>query len=267
MMLAAALLGLGLVGAGDAAGLMANITYGRGLVCPPAVATCKWGVPANRSGYVSKELQLDFYPANTSSGQPPVKPSAGWPALIMVHGGAYWTGDKEDTIVVQRCQAFSQRGMAVFSINYRMTGDQGLVPEGWPAANRDNMTWIPHFDYPAVRDTKAAVRWLRANSKQFEVDTTKIAMFGESAGACSACGVAMVQEEDYKHELTAAEDPTLASTFLGQSSAVGAVLDHWGSDDIATQLTKRDGVERYTSANAPLAIFHGPSRSTTIFRF
>ena len=35
------------------------------------------------------------------------------------------------------------------------------------------------------------------------------------------------------------------------------MLDHWGSDVIATQLTKRDGVERYTSANAPLAIFHG----------
>ena len=119
------------------------------------------------------------------------------------------------------------------------------------------MTWIPHFDYPAVRDTKAAVRWLRAHSKQFEVDATRIAMFGESAGACSACGVAMVREEDYKHELSAAEDPTLASTFLEQSSAVDAVLDHWGSDVIATQLTKRDGVERYTSANAPLAIFHG----------
>ena len=124
-MLAAMLLGL--VGAADAAGVVVNITYGRGMVCPATVATCKWGVPTNRSGYVSKELQLDFYPANTSSGQPPVKPSAGWPALIMVHGGAYWTGHKDDPIVVQRCQAFSQRGMAVFSINYRMTGDQGLV--------------------------------------------------------------------------------------------------------------------------------------------
>ena len=48
-----------------------------------------------------------------------------------------------------------------------------------------------------------------------------------------------------------------ASTFLEQSSAVAAVLDHWGSDDIATQLTKRDGIDRYTKDNAPLAIFHG----------
>ena len=80
---------------------------------------------------------------------------------------ADWTGDKQEAIVVQRCQAFAARGMDdVFSerslalrrINYRMTGDQGQVPDGWLAANRDNMTWIPKYDYPAVRDTKAAVR-------------------------------------------------------------------------------------------------------------
>ena len=138
-----------------------------------------------------------------------------------------------------------------------MTGGQGQVPDGWPAANRDNMTWIPKYDYPAVRDTKAAVRWLRANADTFGVDASKIAMFGESAGACSADGVAMVREEDYKGELTSAQDSTLASTFLEQSSAVAAVLDHWGSDVIAKQLTKRDGIDRCTKDNAPLAIFHG----------
>ena len=239
--------------AGSAAPTGVNVTYGHGLVCPAPASSCKWGAAANRTGYVSKPLLLDHYSATNGS----TKPASGWPALIMVHGGAYWTGDKQDAIVVQRCQAFAARGMAVFSINYRMTGDQGQVPDGWPAANRDNMTWIPKYDYPAVRDTKAAVRWLRANAGTYEVDASKIAMFGESAGACSADGVAMVREADYKEELTAAQDPTLASTFVEQSSAVAAVLDHWGSDDVATQLTKRDGIDRYTKDNAPLAIFHG----------
>lgn len=44
--------------------------------------------------------------------------------------------------------------MAVFNINYRLTGDQGLVPTGWPATDKDNMTWVPQYAYPAVRDTK-----------------------------------------------------------------------------------------------------------------
>ena len=140
--------------AGSAAPTGVNVTYGHGLVCPAPASSCKWGAAANRTGYVSKPLLLDHYSATNGS----TKPASGWPALIMVHGGAYWTGDKQDAIVVQRCQAFAARGMAVFSINYRMTGDQGQVPDGWPAANRDNMTWIPKYDYPAVRDTKAAVR-------------------------------------------------------------------------------------------------------------
>ena len=50
-------------------------------------------------------------------------------------------------------------------------------------------------------------------------------------------GVAMTFESDYKAEIPAKDDPTLATTNLGQRSTVAAVLDHWGSDDIATQLT------------------------------
>lgn len=243
-----------------AAGVVANITYGHGLVCPPDVDSCKWSVATNRTGYVSKALQLDHYIA---AG---VKPAAGWPALIMVHGGAYWTGDKNDPVVIQRCQAFAANGVAVFNIDYRMTGDQGQVPDGWPATDRDNMTWIPEYAYPAVRDAKAAVRWLRANAAIYKVDTAKIAMFGESAGACSSMGVAMVLEKDYKDELSVAQDPTLASTYLEQSSSVAAVLDHWGSDDIATQLTKRDGVPRYSGTNAPVAIFHGTADDLVPYR-
>ena len=45
---------------------------------------------------------------------------------------------------------------------------------------------------------------MRANAKKYSVDASKIAMFGESAGACSI-GVAMLLEADYKHELTPAQ--------------------------------------------------------------
>ena len=178
-------------------------------------------------------------------------------ALIVVHGGAYWTGDDTDAMVVARCQAFAAKGMAVFDIDYRLDGDQGQVPVDWPRADKDNMTWIPTYAYPAVRDTKAAVRWLRANAGKYNVDVNKIAIFGESAGSCSSIAVGMTEEDDYKSELTVAEDPTLATTHLEQSSKVAAVLDHWGSDDMATQLTARDGIVRYTATNAPIAIFHG----------
>ena len=196
--------------------VQSNITYGQGLVCPAGVAACQWGqTQKHRSGYVPKDLLLDFYAANASA---PAAAARG--ALIVVHGGAYWTGRKTDAMVVARCLYFASKGLAVFSIDYRLTGDQGNVPAGWPNTNHDNMTWIPPYAYPAVRDTKAAVRYVRANAKRYGVDADKIAMFGESAGACSAMAVAMTFESDYKAEVSTEDDPTLSTTNPGSSSRV-----------------------------------------------
>jgi acetyl esterase/lipase len=229
----------------------ANITYAQGLVCPPEKqSTCGWGAP-NQTGFVAKDLVLDVY-------EPTSKPVDGLlPALVIIHGGAYWTGDKRDAPIVERATFFAGKGLVTFSINYRLTGDSGLVPPNWPATNKDNMTWIPQYAYPSVRDSKAAIRWVKANAAKYNVDPAKIGVFGESAGSCNTMAIALTFEDDYKTELTSKQDTTLATTNLDQSSKVACVLDHWGSDDISTQLTKRDGKERYTTKNAPVAIFHG----------
>ena len=101
------------------------------------MATCQWGQTRQpRSGYVPKDLLLDWYAPNVSAAA-----AAARAALIVVHGGAYWTGTKTDDMVVARCLYFASKGLAVFSIDYRLTGDQGNVPAGWPNTNRDNMTW------------------------------------------------------------------------------------------------------------------------------
>ena len=52
---------------------------------------------------------------------------------------------------------------------------------------------------------------------------------------------------------------------LSRNWAFRAVLDHWGSDDLATQLTSRDGRPRYTKANAPVAAFHGTADNLVPF--
>ena len=104
---------------------------------------------------------------------------------------------------------------------------------------------------------KAAVRYERANAKRHGVDADKIAMFGESAGACSAMAVAMTFESDYKADVSTDDDPTLSTTNPSESSRVATVRDHWSSDDLATQLTSRDGRPRHAKANAPVAAFHG----------
>ena len=96
--------------------------------------------------------------------------------------------------------------------------------------------------YPAVRDVKAAVRWLRADSvksaPRFNVDPRYITLDGGSAGACTILGAGLAQVPgDFTTEISLADDPTLATTNLAQSSSVRSMVVHWGAPfavDIAT---------------------------------
>jgi acetyl esterase/lipase len=81
------------------------------------------------------------------------------PVIVYLHSGAWVMGDR--TGGPARRQA--TRGYAVASIEYR------LAPKHvWPAQ---------------VEDVKAAVRWLRANAARFNLDPTRVGIFGTSAGA------------------------------------------------------------------------------------
>jgi acetyl esterase/lipase len=109
-----------------------------------------------------ESLDLDvFHPP--LDGQPK-------PALILVHGGGWRKGG--DNSDVKRASgnemeptALALRDtlhMPVFDINYRLK---------------------EHPGYPAeVDDVQAAVEWVRANGSRWDVDGTRIALLGSSAG-------------------------------------------------------------------------------------
>jgi acetyl esterase/lipase len=116
------------------------------------------------------DLKLDLYqPAGDAVTQRP--------ALIWVHGGGFFTGDKAD--VAGRAVYFAQRGYVVAAINYRL-----LAPA--PCHG------LAHYDecraaaLEAQHDGQAAVRWLRKNASTYRIDTNRIAMGGGSAGAITA---------------------------------------------------------------------------------
>jgi acetyl esterase/lipase len=81
------------------------------------------------------------------------------------------------------------RGYAVVSVNYRLSGE-ATFPAG-------------------LQDIKAAIRWLRANSKQYHLDGNRIAACGGSSGgnyAAMVCLTAQVAELD-DHSLGNPEYP------------------------------------------------------------
>jgi len=118
--------------------------------------------------------------------------------------------------------------------------------------------------YPATRDAKAAIRFVRANSAKYGIDVTRVATTGGSAGATDMLAAGVAFEQDYKDELTEDQDPTLGSTHMHASSAVQCVVLHWASDVGVNLIEKQypDGGERYRSVNPPVVAFHGDNDTT-----
>lgn len=97
-------------------------------------------------------LKLDiWYPRDVSTPTP---------TLVNIHGGGWIFGSKEGA--VYQFLPFLERGWRVVNVEYRMAGNS-LAPA-------------------AVEDTRCALRWVFRNAKQWNFDTSKIVLTGQSAG-------------------------------------------------------------------------------------
>lgn len=104
------------------------------------------------------------------------------PAVVILHGGNFrqGAGDENSPDVVKLATRFAAHGFFAATIQYRLM-------RGYHAAmyidhaDRDN-----HPQVVAVEDTRAAVRFLRVQAYNWRIDTSRIVVAGESAGAHSA---------------------------------------------------------------------------------
>lgn len=121
------------------------------------------------------------------------------PAVVFVHGGAWFLGSKSD--YVDFALALASRGIAGVLFDFRLTPCGGI---------RDQ-----------VMDIKDAVRWLRAHAAAYNIDPDRIGLCGSSSGGHLAALAAMAGDgEGY------GDDPP------GQSSAVQAACYVYGVYDM-----------------------------------
>merc|ERR1712000_802462 len=108
-------------------------------------------------------------------------------------------------------------------------------------------------------DTKAAIRFVRANAAVYGIDPGRIAVSGGSAGATDMLAVGVTFEGDYRDELSIEQDPTLGTTNLEFDSGVQCVKAQWASDGAVALAQQHDALHRsrYSSANPPVIAFHG----------
>ena len=80
--------------------------------------------------------------------------------VVFIHGGGWIFGSKEGA--VYQLLPYLERGWRVVNVEYRMASNS-LAPG-------------------AVEDTRCALRWIVRNAKQWNFDTSKIILTGQSAG-------------------------------------------------------------------------------------
>ncbi len=198
-------------------------------------------------------LKLDVYtPKNDFKNRP---------ILVLIHGGGFKNGSKSKPPFIKLSNFFSSRGWVVFNINYRLTKDYGKIPGEWndfvdansPPDKRNQHKAV----YPAIRDAKAAVRWIVANKNKFGVNPNYITIGGGSAGAVSAIAVGISENDDYKSELSIKEDNTLLTTNLNISFKVKTILDFWGSKSAIDAISILYKKELFNKNNPAIFIAHG----------
>jgi len=121
------------------------------------------------------------------------------PGVIVIHGGGWDEGQKED-MLERFCLPFVQRDFVVANVEYRLA-------KSAPAP-------------AAVQDVLKAAKWFQDHTLDYRVDPAHIIVTGESAGG----------------QLALLTGTLPGSTALGPVIKIAAVLDFHGIADVADQL-------------------------------
>jgi acetyl esterase/lipase len=147
------------------------------------------------------------------------------PAIVDIPGGAWRVANKS----VEDAMFYAKYGFIGVSIMHR-TSDIAVFPA-------------------AVHDCKAAIRWIRAHAKEFQIDPEKVGVTGFSSGGHLALLLG-----------TSGEDVFLEGegAYPDYSSSVQAVVDHFGPTDFL-KMNESDLSDRidHFAEDSPESLFLG----------
>jgi acetyl esterase/lipase len=151
------------------------------------------------------------------------------PVVLCIHGGGFRGGTRDGYNAL--CLKLAQRGFVAVTITYRLA---------------------PKYQFPAaVYDTKAAVRWLRANAAKYQIDPVRIGVTGDSAGGHLAQFLGVTANvKEFEGD----------GGNAGESSSVACVVNEYGPSD----LTKSYG--KSVDAAEVLPLFLGGDLETARLR-
>lgn len=162
------------------------------------------------------------------------------PMVLMLHGGAYYVGDKSDQAIVGWCRHLAALGYVAVSINYRL----GFLPTKGE---------VTRAGYAALQDAHAAMRYMVERRVEYGIDTNLLFVGGASAGGITALNLAFMRDSDRPSVVYSKrwrDMGTIASS--GNSSKahfhIKAVINMWGA---------MSELKLLKNSNTDIVSFHG----------
>jgi acetyl esterase/lipase len=161
----------------------------------------------------------------------PAQKKASYPVVILIYGSAWFSNDLKGNDMETIGKALLESGFAVVTPNHRSTLEA---------------------KYPAqIHDIKAAVRFLKANGAQYQLDTCFIGITGTSSGGhLAALAGTTGSTKEFQVNATSMDIEGEVGSFTNYSSTVSAVVDWFGPTDFQ-QLDLCGSTIIHNSANSP----------------
>jgi acetyl esterase/lipase len=188
------------------------------------------------------DLTLDVY-------HPPAGVTPKRMAIIHLFGGGFFVGSKNAGYIINDAKALGAKGYTSISANYRLQ-NQGL----WPAQ---------------IHETKAAIRWTRANADRLGIDSDKIAVAGYSAGgmlslmAAGTNGMAEFEGEGGNAGVSSDVQAGIGVYPLASAQMARGLFPEGLSEPALAEAVIKASPTSYISARfAPTIFIHGTDDST-----
>ncbi len=187
------------------------------------------------------DLFLDLYTPDDSLQKHPL--------LVLLHGGAFFFGDKGNRNMRVWCENFAKCGYVVASVNYRL---------GFAISKNS----IQQCGYQAIQDAHAALRHLVANAEEYRIDPDYIFLAGTSAGSITALGAAFMNNENCPPFVTKNKLQKKCGSLHTSGNEhrdkvkIRAIANMWGA---VYDLHELDG------SRIPVVSFHGTSDKVVPF--
>jgi dienelactone hydrolase len=207
------------------------------------------------------------------------------PIMVLVHGGDWIGGSKEDGDLVYMSREFARKGWVVANINYRLGTHKATSYQMYALCNNTisqpcsyicDSSEIYRANFRAMQDAKGVIRFMKSRNGIDSSDINNVFIAGESAGGFVSLAAAFTDSTNEKpadcFSIAAAPNPDASLIPYGCIPALNSLLrpdlgDIEGDLHLGFYNSKVKGVGNFYGGVLDLNLLHQYSDTPVVYLF